>query len=181
MRPSERRAGWVTLALAALVGCSEGPVVIDAYVGTAYTPSEFGRGAARRDLLTEVRGNPLALGAGAFAGGVLEALNRHEPRPQPTRFALAPDGSANPAYRVILLFDAPRAVNSLSVCRQPPAAEPNPPDTFRVTAAFCRGGTTLTKVTAETTSVMGLDDPKLDALLAQVVRDLFPVRGRDRD
>jgi hypothetical protein len=36
-------------------------------------------------------------------------------------------------------------------------------------------------VTAETTSVAGPDDPKLDALLAQVVRDLFPLRARDRD
>jgi hypothetical protein len=178
---ARRRAGRVALALAGLVGCSEGPVVIDTYVAIAYTPNEFGRGAARRDLLTEVRGDPLALGAGAFAGGVVELLNRHEPRPQPTTFALAPDDSADPAYRVILLFDAPRAVNSLSVCRQPPAAEPAPPDTLRVTGAFCRGGTTLTKVTAETGSVTGLDDPKLDALLAQVVRDLFPIRGGDRD
>jgi hypothetical protein len=121
-----RRASWAALALAGMVGCSEGPVVIDTYVATAYTPNEFGRGAARRDLLTEVRGDPLALGAGAFAGGVVEVLNRHEPRPQPTTFALVPDDSADPAYRVILLFDAPRAVNSLSVCRQPPPAEPSP-------------------------------------------------------
>lgn len=164
-----------------MVGCSDGPVIIDTYVATAYTPSEFGRGAGRRDLLTEIRGDPLALGSAPFAAAVVELLNLHEPRPQPTTFTLAPGASANPAYRVVLLFDGPRAVNSLSVCRQPPASEPPPADTLRVTAAFCRGGTTLTKVTGETDAVSGPDDPKLDALLAQVVRDLFPIRGKDRD
>lgn len=174
----------LALAFAAVVlltGCPEQPMITDTYVGTAYTQNEFGRGAARRDLKTEIRGDPFDQGSSALARRVTGLLTEREPGPQPTTFTTAPGDSVNPPYRVILLFDAPRAVNALSVCREPPAPEAAPAGTVRLTGAFCRGTTTLTKASGEVHELTGPADPDFEHLIVQVAQQLFPLQGLDRD
>lgn len=165
-----------------LAGCAERTLVYNQSISPAYRTTEFGYGAGRRDLTTEIRGDPFNMGQENFDRALVEILNRHEPRPQPTHFTTTPGDSARPAYRALLLFDAPPAVSSLRVCRGPSAVpQVDPGETVRVTAAFCRSGGALTSLTAEVDAPAGVDDPAFDRLIGQVVALLFPLHNPDRD
>ena len=172
---------WIVVAnLLALAGCAGQTTLYNAYVATPYTPTEFGVGAGRKDLRVEVRGDPFAMGQQAFAEATVEILQRFQPRPQPTRFTLEPGENSNPAYRMQLLFDAPRAVNPISGCRNPPVAETDAA-TVRVSAMFCRNQGTLTQVSGEVGGVTSVDDPGFAQLMQQIVIALFPTRDPQRD
>lgn len=179
---SRRRSVLPLCALALLAGCADLPLVYNQSVANVYNPTEFGYGAGRRDLTTVIRGDPFDMGQERFADAVIEVLNRHEPRPQPTNFTTTPGESARPAYRVLLLFDAPAAVSRLEVCRGSSAVpQVDPGDEVRVTAAFCRSGGALSSLTAEIGQVEGVDDPAFDRLIGQVVALLFPTTDPTED
>jgi hypothetical protein len=163
-----------------VAACAERPYVYNETVSPAYRLSEFGYGAGRRDLTTVIRGNPFAMNQEAFNRALIEILNRNQPRPQPTHFTTTPDESARPIYRALLLFNSPAAVNYLSVCRaQTPQVDTG--DVVRVTAAFCRRGGALTSLTAQIEGVDGVEDPRFEELISQVVALLFPLRNPDQD
>lgn len=169
------------LGVLAVAGCAGAPSVYSPYVSSAYNRTEFGVGAGRKDLEVDVRGDPFEMGHDAFSEAVVEALQRHQPRPQPTHFTLKPGEGANPAYRAVLLFDAPPAVNALSACRSDVPVVETAPDAVRVHAMFCRNQGTLTKITGGAEGVQGVDDPKFDALIGQIVAQLFPLKDPQRD
>jgi hypothetical protein len=169
------------LALAALLaGCAGQPYVYDETVSSAYRLSEFGYGAGRRDLTTVIRGNPFGMDQAAFDQTLIEILNRHQPRPQPTNFTTTPGESARPAYRALFIFNSPAAVNNLSVCRGD-VQQVNTGDLLRLTAAFCRRGGALTTLTAQIEGVDSVDDPRFEELMSQVVVLLFPLHNPDTD
>jgi hypothetical protein len=170
------------LLLGLLAACGDAPQVYNEEATVAYSPTEFGRAAGGRELLTVVRGDPFALGAERFAEQVVTALARHPPRPQPTTFTLEPGPGADPSYRALFLFDAPPAALQGELCAQPPAVPVvDPGGRVRVLAAFCREGRLLTKVTGEIPRADGPDDARFDALLSQVVLALFPLTEPTRD
>ena len=49
-----------------LAGCVGAPSTYGEFVQSTYSPTEFGFGAARRDLWTQFRGDPFGLGDEAF-------------------------------------------------------------------------------------------------------------------
>jgi hypothetical protein len=172
---------WIVMVgVLMLAGCAGQPRLYSNYVATTYNPTEFGVGAGRKDLRVEVRGDPFAMGEAAFAEATVEILQRFQPRPQPTHFTLEPGDNSNPAYRMQLLFDAPRAVNAIGGCRNPPVAETDP-GTVQVSAMFCRNQGTLTQVSGRLDEVTSVDDPRFADLMHQIVIDLFPVRDPQRD
>ena len=163
-------------ALVPLLGaCAGAPLIYNELVTSSYNPTEYGYGAGRRDLATEIRGDPFEIGQERFEAAVLAALARHPPRPQPTNFTTDPGPSARPQYRALFLFDAPRGVPRLSLCRRPvPVPQVETGDAVRVTAAFCREQGVLSAATGEVDGLEGVDDPAFDALISQVVFALFP-------
>lgn len=169
------------LALALVVsGCAGQPHVYNQTVSSAYRLTEYGYGAGRRDLTTVIRGNPFGMDQEQFEDALIEILNRNQPRPQPTHFTTSPGESARPAYRAVFLFDAPAAVNHLSVCREQ-VPEVDTGELVRVTGAFCRSGGALTSLTAQAEELSGVDDPRFEELISQVVISMFPLRNPDAD
>jgi hypothetical protein len=173
------------LGLLVLAGCADPTVLYNQRVINRYSPTEFGVAAGRKDLRTVVHGDPFAIGPEAFNAATVTTLNRHQPPPQPTHFTTEPGESANPAYRLVLVFDAPRLPN-FQVCREPlPATAQEALDpgdgTLYVVAAFCLNQAALTAVNGKVSEVAGVDDPKFDRLLGQVVLALFPPYDPNRD
>lgn len=169
----------------ALAGCTGATRVYNVEVTPSYTLAEFGYGAGRRDLRTTVRGDPFAMGEERFAAAVVDALQNHQPRPQPTHYTLAPGPDARPAYRAVFVFDGPPATGR-AICMDPPALPrvASEPDRVRVLAAFCRHAGVLTRVTGAVDGAQGVDDPRFQALLNQLVAQLFPLvdpQQRDDD
>jgi hypothetical protein len=162
-----------------IVGCAGQPVLYNHFINSGYSPTEFGVGAGRKDLRTVLSGDPFGVGEAEFAAATIALLNRHQPFLQPTHFTTTPGENASPRHRMVMIFDQPRIpVFKLCRARLPdhPArpAEPAPQRTLHVSAAFCLHGGELTTVQGKIEGVEGLDDPKFDRLLGQIVLALFP-------
>lgn len=176
---------WALLGvlLSGLNGCVGSPQTYGETVRSTYSPTEFGYGAARRDLWTQFRGDPFDLGDEAFQAGMIDILARHPPKPQPTNFTTEPGDSADTDYRVVFLFDPPRSFINGRLCRLPlglPAGEGGIKP-LNVAAAFCRNEGVLTAVRGSLDLAAGLDDPAFDALIGQMVDELFPNRNPSQD
>lgn len=164
---------WLALVAALLAGCAGQTRIYNTEVAPAYSPTEYGYGAGRRDLTTVIRGDPFQLGEEPFQAQFVELLNRHQPIMQPTHFTTTPGPSARPIYRAVFVFDS-AYVQPTALCQQPldvPPADTGP--TVRVIAAFCRWGGYLTTATGEV-DVASLDDPRFASLIGQMVLVLFP-------
>ena len=173
---------FVLLSLG-LGGCVGAPRTYGETVRSTYSPTEFGYGAARRDLWTQFRGDPFEIGDEAFQAAMIDILAYHPPKPQPTNFTTDPDDSADTDYRVVFLFDPPRSFLNSGLCRLPVelpsgAGEAKP---LNVAAAFCRNEGVLTAVRGSLDVAAGLDDPAFDALIGQMVDDLFPNSNPNQD
>ena len=159
------------------------PLTHSETIRSRYDRAEFGFGAARRDLWTQFRGDPLELGDEDFQAGMLEILARHPPKPQPTNFTTEPDESANTDYRAVFVFDPPVGFNNLELCRLPIELPEGPAQTepLNVAAAFCVKEGLLTAVRGRVDVRDGLDDPALDALMSDIIDALFPNIGDNFD
>ena len=181
------RLAVILLALvglsAGLGGCVGAPQTYGEVVRSTYSPTEYGYGAARRDLWTQVRGDPFAMGDEAFQAALIDILAHHPPKPQPTHFTTDPEESADTDYRVVFLFDPPRSYVSNQLCRLPlelpegdGGARP-----LHAAAAFCRNEGVLTAVRGGLDLAAGPDDPAFDALIGQMVDELFPNFNPNQD
>lgn len=183
MRSFETLGFCALLGSAMVTGCGGSTVLYNHHVYNSYSPVEFGVVAGRKDLKTVVYGDPFGMGQDAFAGATVEVLNRFNPPPQPTNFTLEPGESANLAYRVVLVFDAPR-VSIIRLCQEPPPGVPEEAETdgtLHVAAAFCLNRGELTSIKGKVAGVQGVDDPRFDRLLSQVVIALFPRSDPNQD
>lgn len=175
-------AALATAAAFLLAGCADRTLIYNDTVTVGYSPTEYGYAAGRRDLATVVEGNPFDVEQEVFQDAVIAALNRHPPPLQPTNFTTTPGDSAREPYRAVFLFDVPVAVNSFRMCAEPRAVpQADTGSTFRVAAAFCRGGRLLSTATGQNEGVEEIDDPGFEALLADVVDALFPPTDPTRD
>lgn len=177
---------WIALFVLmslGLGGCVGAPRTYGETVRSPYSPAEFGYGAGRRDLWTQFRGDPFEIGDEAFQDGLIDILAHHPPKPQPTNFTTDPGDSADMDYRVVFLFDPPLSFTSGQLCRLPlelprgqGSAKP-----LNAAAAFCRNERTLTSVRGSLDLAADLDDPAFDALIGQMVDDLFPNFNPNQD
>ncbi|MGI9500175.1 MAG: hypothetical protein ACR2P3_09065 [Geminicoccaceae bacterium] len=175
---------WIAISVLialGLSGCVGSPRTYGETVRSTYSPTEFGFGAARRDLWTQVRGNPFEtgpfeIGDDAFQSALIDILAHHPPKPQPTNFTTDPGESADTDYRVVFLFDPPRSYTSGRLCHLPlelPSGQGGAKP-LNVAAAFCRNEGLLTSVRGSLDLAAGPDDPAFDALIGQMVDELFP-------
>ena len=171
------------LMVLGLAGCVGAPSTYGEFVQSTYSPTEFGFGAARRDLWTQFRGDPFDLGDEAFQEAVIEILAHHPPKPQPTNFTTDPGENADTDYRVVFLFDPPTSFLQTRLCRLPlnvPSGEGGSKP-LKVAAAFCRNEGVLTSVRGELDFVETIEDPAFDALIGQMVDGLFPNFNPNQD
>lgn len=162
--------------LLGLAGCVGAPKTYGEFVQSTYSPTEYGYGAARRDLWTQIRGDPFGLGDKAFQARMIDILAHHPPKPQPTNFTTDPDETADTDYRVVFLFDPPTKLISTRLCRLPQGLPRGEGGTkpLRVAAAFCRNQGVLTAVRGDLDFIESIDDPAFDVLIGQLVDALFP-------
>ncbi len=166
----------VLLLVVGLAGCVGAPRTYGESVRSAYSPAEYGLGAARRDLWTQFRGDPFDLGDEAFQSRMIEILAHHPPKPQPTNFTTDPGEDANTDYRVVFLFDPPTKLLPSRLCQLPVDLPSGTGDgkPLKVAAAFCRNQGMLTSVRGTLDFVESIEDPSFDALIGQIVDSLFP-------
>ena len=183
MRRFGMLGGCALLGPILLAGCTGATYLYNHNVYNSYSPTRFGVAAGRKDLEIVVQGDPFSMGQDTFAAATVALLNRHEPPPQPTNFTLEPGDSADPAYRVVLVFDHPTAP-TIRLCQQPPPMAPHEAQTdgaLYVAAAFCLNRGELTAVKGKVADVQGIDDPRFDRLLGQIVIALFPPSDPNQD
>lgn len=177
---------WIAVTLLfamGLSGCVGAPRTYGEVVRQSYSPTEFGFGAARRDLWTQFRGDPFEMGDEAFQEAMIDILAHHPPKPQPTNFTTEPGESADTDYRVVFVFDPPRSFVTNPLCRLPLRLPKGPGGVkpLEVAAAFCRNEGVLTAVRGNLDLAAGPDDPAFDALIGQMVDDLFPNFNPNQD
>ena len=177
---------WIALVLVltfGLGGCVGAPRTYGETVRSPYSPTEFGYGAGRRDLWTQFRGDPFELGDEEFQARMIEILAHHPPKPQPTNFTTAPGDSADTDYRVVFVFDPPTSFLNGDLCRLPLRLPKGAGGTkpLNAAAAFCRNQGVLTAVRGNLDLAAGTDDPAFDALIGQMVDELFPNFNPNQD
>jgi hypothetical protein len=103
-----------------------------------------------------------------------------KPRPNLTFTYADPPEPPHPYYRLVLVFDAANDLTALAVCarevRHKPPVKERP---FNVFAVYCRNERALSQTTAWSDAT-GPDDPRLQALLAQLFLVLFDETRRWR-
>ena len=173
--------GKLAVAMMTMVaGCAPGPVSLTIqHVSLAYTPGEFAHAVADRDLLVVIVGDPFDSDPVELELAVTEAMKGSHWGP-PTNFAILPDRSARPAYRVLLLFNPPASLNYLWLCAEEDAALPTSSgdDGVELFGAFCRDDYTLTAVKGRIAEAEDVHDPAFRELVGRVTGALFPA---DRD
>jgi len=171
-------------AVLATTACAAGNVRLTQQdITPTYSPGEFASVAAGRDMRVVIVGNPFGGDTAAFETAVTGAMQgRHWG--QRTNFTTSPGASAHARYRVVLLFDPPRALNGSKLCREAPSAlqsETKGEETV-LFAAFCRGKRSRTQIKGQISRVAGPNDPAFRELVGQVTNGLFPPdRGVGRD
>jgi hypothetical protein len=178
---SMRIAVLAACALVLLAACAGQSTIYNEMISAAYRPYEYGYGAGRRDLTTVIVGNPFDIDQAELETRLVAMLNESPTFLQPTNFTTTPGPSARPQYRAVLLFNRQIVLPS-QACRAPdrvPVAELG--QTTRLTALFCRRGGYLSTVTGELQGVTGIDDPRFNRLVRQMVPLLFPPIDPTRD
>jgi hypothetical protein len=175
------RFAVVAAVLVLLAACAGQSLIYNNMISAAYRPYDYGYGAGRRDLTTIIVGNPFDIDQAELETQLVAMLNQSPTFLQPTNFITTPGPSARPQYRAVLLFNRQTVLPAVA-CRAPeriPVAELG--ETTRLTAVFCRHGGFLSTVTGELEGVSGIDDPRFNRLIRQMVPLLFPPIDPTRD
>ncbi|WP_162912925.1 hypothetical protein [Rhodospirillaceae bacterium SYSU D60014] len=168
------------IATLGLTGCAGTPSTIHhARTDTSYRVTDLSYVAGRGDMLTEIVGNPFGSPQPEFEAAVTSYMEGSHFGPRlrfnPTRS----DATVEP-YRVRMIFNGPRASNGSVVCGGGPAAVEPPKGTsgaigdVRLLAAFCRGSSPLTFLSAELEDISGADDPAFRDFIQLATARLFP-------
>jgi hypothetical protein len=177
-----RRLVTATLGSVLLLGaCADGLSRVMADTpSTAYSPLEFSAAAGGRDLRTDIHGNPFPIEQTAFNHAVTQLMQNKHFGPS-THFTTTPNETANPNYRVVMVFNSSGTVLNTNLCSAAPIpTRPATGEPIRVQAAFCRGGT-LTSATGWAPAVASPEAPTFQRLIADTTFSLFPFRDPNQD
>jgi hypothetical protein len=180
MRSFVRVAVLATAGLL-VAACAGQSTIYNNMISGGYYPYVFGYAAGRRDLTTVIVGNPFEIDKAELDTKLTAMLNESPNFQQPTHFTTTPGPSARPEYRAVVLLNRQIVLPGLA-CRDPqqvPAADLGA--TTRLMAVFCQQGGYLSTVTGELQGVTGIDDPRFNQLIRQMVPLLFPPIDPTRD
>ena len=161
------------LATVTLAGCASGVTVAPVHRVAAYTGHEYDLAAAAGDFTTVVVGNPFGGDNAVFARRVTTLLNEQNAL-QRTNFTTQPGPAARKQFRLVLVFNSPRA-SEHSLCEDPQALRGGPAGVTPITvqAAFCNGAASMIDVYA---LAAGGEEAQFRALIGQVQLAVFPSR-----
>lgn len=174
------RASHIGLCLVLLAGCAgAGGRVHYAALDPSYRPTELGYAARSGRIETRIAGNPFPVPQAAFERAVTEAMAGAHFGP---RVAFLSSPAASHPYHVAMIFNGPAGASGAALCGMRHGAVPPAPEAGRVRllAAFCRGGTALTQLSAAAEDVRGLEDPAFRRLVRQATLRLFPPDNPER-
>ena len=172
MRPPPHLA--LSLAVAWLLGCTQGAVIGGAYYAPEYDWSEFFAVTDGRNFQVIVSGNPFpSLTEPEMKRRLLPVMQASKPRPNLTFTYDAPPDTPHPYYRMVLIFNAANDLNASSVCAGQIRHKPEPTQPFDLYAIYCRDDLVLSYTTAWT-AASSPEDPRVGALFAQLFLVLFP-------
>lgn len=171
-------------AVFAITACAAGGVrLTQQEIAPSYSPGEFAYAGASRDMRVVIVGNPFGGDRAAFETAVTGAMQGQH-WGQRTHFTTTPGPSARDRYRVVMLFDPPRSLNSARLCHDDASTLPSESTAEGITlfAAFCRRKRSRTEIKGYISGAAGADDPAFRSLVGQVTNGLFPPdRGINRE
>lgn len=171
---------WLPLFLGILVSACGGNVrLTQQEVSPVYKAGEFAYAGAGRDLKVEVIGNPFGGDPAAFGKTVTDYMQGNHWGPR-TNFTTTPGASARESYRVVMLFNPPRTLVGMRLCREEASSLPSESgrEEIVVFAAFCRRNESLTEIKGRIDGATGPGDPIFGDLVAQATNALFPPKRR---
>ena len=143
--------------------------------------STFAYAAANGETNTVIVGNPFDIPKDALERVIAEAMqgNHYGPR---TTFTTTPSPEARADYRVVMMFDRPRAMNRQQLCGPRAELEPEPRgDRLRLATAFCARNQLLSWVDSSIAAPASPDDPTFRNMIANAIFNLIPWRDHDPD
>ena len=143
--------------------------------------STFAYAAANGEMNTVVIGNPFDIPKDALEQVITETMqgNHYGPR---TTFTTTPSANAQAHFRVVMMFDRPRAMNRQQLCGPRAELEPEPQgDRLRLATAFCARNQLLSWVDSSIAAPASPDDPAFRKMVANAIFNLIPWRDHDPD
>lgn len=177
-----RTVSMVTAVLLFVSACASDVRLTQQEISPSYKAGEFAYAGADRDLQVIVVGNPFDGDKATFDKAVTDYMQGNHWGPR-TNFTTMPGASARKSYRVVMLFDPPKTLVGMRLCREEPSSLPTEENEGRIVvfAAFCRGGESLTEIKGRIEGASGPGDPVFGDLVAQVTNALFPPDRRFGD
>jgi hypothetical protein len=170
MRQTLRRL----LPLLGLAGCTGVPMIGNVYYDSAYRPGEQ---AYAGPLGVDVPG-----GGPELTQAVIEAM-QGATFGVPSRLESWTPQSRSP-YRLVVIFDPPRALSAGRMCEGPPPPNPRPARAMvqiPVSATLCRADKVMSAADAGVPFADGPNTPGFRKGLSQVMIALFPARNPHLD
>lgn len=181
-RPKTLRASAAMAGVLVLNACA-GVVQSTASQDVAFRTgvlSTFAYAAAVGEMNTVIVGNPFNVPKGELDRIVTDAMqgNHYGPR---TTFTTTPSADARPQYRIVMMFDRPRAQQRQQVCGPRESLIPEP-DAARLhlTTAFCARNQLLSWVESSIARPETPDEPGFRRMIANATFNLIPSRDDDR-
>lgn len=164
-----------------LAGCAASGTIGGVYYDPAYDFGEFFAVTDGRKFQVIMAGTPFpGLPPEQVQRALLPIMQAAKPRPNLTFTYAGPPEPLHPSYRMVLVFDAANDLTAARVCsgeiRHKPPVAGRP---FNVFAIYCRDDLALSQTTAWTNATSP-DDPRVEALFAQLFLVLFDDQPRPR-
>lgn len=179
-------------ALVALAGCADAVRSTssqDLYFRSGVL-STFAYAAAPGEMRTVVIGNPFTIPKAELDRIVTAAMDGNHFGP-PTTFTTEPSDQARASYRIVMLFDPPRAMDRQQVCAPAAQLEPRrdasqagtqgPDPELRLLTGFCAQNQLLSWVTSSMNRPASPDDPAFRNMIANATFTLIPSRDQEPD
>ena len=141
-------------------------------------PDMFSYGAGGRDLRVVIVGNPFPQVNETVHRAVTDAMqgNHHGPR---THFTTLPSVTARPAFRVVMMFNPARNMNSEALCGTVGNLNPGPREKrLEILTGFCYRDELQSEVWASILHPPSPDDESFRNVIANIMWELIPSQDK---
>lgn len=176
-RRLQRSLVAASIALFGAVACEEAPSTMA--VHAVDNPWNFAWSVLRSGpMLVEIRGDPFGVDPERFRNVTLAAMNGSIQRNASWAVTTDPESAGSQEIRIVVTFNGSSNVNGIDQCLgRSRGGGPIHRGFIWVVATLCDGRSVLANVTGEIAKTSGIDDPNFDALVSQVMLDMFEVES----